>query len=821
VLADLRYALRALRRHPGFAAAVAGMLALGIGANTAIFSVVDAVLLRGLPYPASERLVMAFTTYPDFGHSSTSLEDFRDWRDGFRGAGELAAFANASFNVTGDGAPERAVGAAVTANYFRVLGAPPSLGRAFLDEEERGGAPRVVMLGHEYWRSRFGADPGVVGRTLTLNGIPRTVVGVGPAGLVLPRAPDVLVPQRTDTTFGRRSEFLTVVGRLAPGASVERARGVLATVAARLRAQYPETNGPRLRVDVTSMQEELVGAVRPTLLTLLGAVGLVLLVACANVANLLLVRATTREREVATRAALGASRTRVARQMLAESVVLAVAGGVAGVLLAAAAVRGLRGLDPDVLPRAGEVALDGGALAFALVLSVGTGVLFGLAPALRLAGGDLQSVLRGAGRSVAGSAASNRARGTLVAGEVALSLLLLVGAGLLLRSFVRLQQVDPGFQAEHVLTARLALPRAAYPDIDRQGPAFQAALLERAAAIPGVRAAAVATGVPMTGSSYVTFEVAGRESQPGEDLQPFDVSEGYFRAMGVRLLRGRVIGPQDGPGRRASRWSTRRPRAGFWPGRDPIGARITVGDTTQYQTVVGVVANVRQEGLAAKPYPQLYGAIRQDPTRGAAGGGARRGRPGRAHRRGAARRRRARPDGARVRRGDDDAARAARRGPPARDGGAGRRVRRRGAPPRRGRHLRRRRLQRRPAHPRDRRAHGVGRERRRRAPAGGAPRDGAGARGTGARPGDGAGGGPRARRVALRRRRARPGGLRGGGGVPGARRAGRHVGPGPARHPRAADGGPAAGLTAGPSHTPRPLRTSAAPGAPCAPLRAE
>jgi hypothetical protein len=246
------------------------MLALGIGANTAIFSVVDAVLLRGLPYPASERLVMAFTTYPDFGHSSTSLEDFRDWRDGFRGAGELAAFANASFNVTGDGAPERAVGAAVTANYFRVLGAPPSLGRAFLDEEERGATPGVAMLGHEYWRRRFGGDPRVVGRTITLNGVPRTIVGVGPAGLLLPRTPEVLVPVRTDSGPGRRAEYLSVVGRLAPGATVDGARRALAAVARRLRTEYPETNSPNLSVDVTSMQDEVVGAARPTLLVLAG-----------------------------------------------------------------------------------------------------------------------------------------------------------------------------------------------------------------------------------------------------------------------------------------------------------------------------------------------------------------------------------------------------------------------------------------------------------------------------------------------------------------------------------------------------------------------
>ena len=296
MLADLRTALRQFHRAPGFALVVVLVLALGIGVNTAIFGVVDAVLLRGLPYRSPDRLVMAFTTYPDFGHSSTSLPDFLDWREGFRPVGELAAFGGASYNVTGDGAPERARGAAVTANYLRVLGAAPAAGRGFTADEERGAVPRVVLLGHGYWQRRFGGDPSVVGRPITLNGIPRTVVGVAPAELVLPSDADLLVPLRTDSAFGRRSEYLTVVGRLAPGATLEGARGVLATVGRRLQAQYPETNGPRLTIDLVPMRDEIVGDVRPALLVFMGAVGLVLLVACANVANLLLVRATARTR---------------------------------------------------------------------------------------------------------------------------------------------------------------------------------------------------------------------------------------------------------------------------------------------------------------------------------------------------------------------------------------------------------------------------------------------------------------------------------------------------------------------------------------------
>jgi predicted permease len=617
MLADLRTALRSLRRHPGFTAAVALTLALGLGANTAIFSVVNAVLLRGLPYAQPERLVMAFTTYPDFGHSATSLPDFLDWRDGAAGAVELAAVANTTFNLTGGGAPERATGAVVTANYFPLLGAAPAVGRGFTAEEERGGAPKVVVLGHDFWRRRFGGDASAVGRALVMNGVPYTVVGVAPTRLDYPTDVDLWIPLRTDTTRARRAEFLSVVGRLRPGVTVERARDALATVGRRLQEQYPETNSPRLSIDLVPMRDEIVGGARASLLVFMGAVGLVLLVACANLANLLLVRATTREREVAIRSALGADRGRVFRQMLAESLALAALGGALGVTLAFAAVRALRASGLEALPRLDEVGLDGRALAFAAVLSLATGVLFGLAPALRLSREELQGTLRGGGRGIAGHGGAQRLRAGLVLAEVALSILLLVGAGLLLRSFVEMQRSRAGFDPQRVLTLQVSLPRASYADAQRVRD-FWPALLDRAGAVPGVRAAAVASQLPLTSSGYLSFSIEGRTPPPDamEDVQPFNVSDGYFRALGVALVRGRVFGPEDGAAAPRVAVVNEEAARRFWPGRDPIGARITTGDTTDYMTVVGVVADVKQEGLTAKPYPQLYSVAAQNPMRG-------------------------------------------------------------------------------------------------------------------------------------------------------------------------------------------------------------
>ena len=611
----LRSALRALRARPAFTATVVLTLALGIGANTAIFSVVNGVLLRGLPYPQPERLIAAFTTYKDFGHSGTSLPDYLDWREGAARAVDLAAVANASVTVTGDGAPELATGAAITGNYFKVLGVTPALGRAFGPDDERG-TQRLVVLGHDYWKRRFAGRADVLGRALTLNGMPYTVVGVAPAHVEYPSEVELWLPLRTDTTRSRRAEFLAVIGRLQPGATLEQARGAVADVVTRLRRQYPETNGPLLSSDVLSLHEQLVGDVRRPLLVFMGAVGLVLLVACANVANLLLVRAAAREREVAIRSALGAGRGAILGQLLVESLLLGLAGGALGLALAAGGVAALRRSQFDALPRLAEVAVDGRVLAFTLLLGLATGALFGVVPALRLTADGVQGTLRAGGRGLTGAASARRIRSALVLAEVAMACVLLVGAGLLLRSFAELQRVRPGFDAERVLTFRTSLPRARY-ERDDQLVAFWDGVTARLRATPGVSAVAVTNTVPMGPVGYLSFTIEGRtpETDRVEDVQPYVVSHDYFRALRVPLVRGRVFREGDAPGAPRVAVVNEEAVRRFFKGRDPIGARITLGDTADYMTIVGVVADVKQEAIGAKPYPQLYGVASQFPRR--------------------------------------------------------------------------------------------------------------------------------------------------------------------------------------------------------------
>ena len=625
MMADLRYALRALARAPGFTLAVVLTLALGIGANSAVFSVVDSVLLRPLPYSEPGRLVNIYGRYPDFGRTATSLPDFQDLRAGTHSFESVAAHHGAAFVLTGEGEPERVTADRVTANFFSTLGVKPALGRGFVTEEEQvGGDDRVVMMSHGYWQRRFGGDQQIIGRQIMLSGSPYTVIGIAPPTFRYGRDVDLWAPTRADTTLPRRAEFLSIVARLKPGVTVAQADADVAAVLRRLAEQYPATN-TNFRGEVIGLQDDLVGGVRPALFAFMGAVALVLLIACANVANLLLARAAVRDREVAVRVALGAGRGRLMRQLLTESTVLALLGGVAGIALATWGVAAIRATNVQVLPRQGEIGMNATVIVFSLVLSVVTGLLFGLAPALRLSGGSLHAALRDGSRGSTGGSLA-RLRGALVLGEVAVALVLLVGAGLLIRSFDKLSQVDLGFEPAGVLTYDLTFPSAKFRDAD-QLPALYDGVLARARTIPGVRSAAMSADLPMGGAGYNSFTIAGRPArqsaagQAPEDLQPFVVSPDYFSALRIPLRRGRLFELADGPNSLSvAVINEEMVRRFYSDGREPIGSRITFGNPSdtaaRWWTVVGIVGNVAQEGVTAKPYAQLYRPIAQTPRRG-------------------------------------------------------------------------------------------------------------------------------------------------------------------------------------------------------------
>jgi putative ABC transport system permease protein len=623
MMADLKYALRTIRRSPGFALAVVLTLALGIGANSAIFSVVHGVLLRPLPYGQPDQLVRIYGRYPEFGRTSTSLPDFQDWRSQSHSFQEMAARYNSAFVLTGEGEPERVVADRVTANFLSTFGVRPLLGRGFLPEEEKmGGDDRVVILSYGYWQRRFAGDERIVGRQIQLSGQPYQVVGITPKDFRIQRDVDLYAPARADTTLPRRAEFMDVYARLKPGVSVQQADADLAGVLRHLAEEYPATNAT-IRSEVIGLQDDMVHAVKPALIAFMGAVALVLLIACANVANLLLARAATRDREVAVRVALGAGRARLIRQLLTESVVLALIGGALGLAMATWAVAAVRSTDVQFLPRQGEIGIDGTIVAFTIVLSVVTGLLFGLAPAIRLSRGSLSTTLReGARGSTGGSLA--RVRGALVLGEVAVALMLLVGAGLLIRSFDKLTKVNLGFDPSHVLTYSVTFPSAKFRDRDQAAPLYEA-LLERARSLPGVQHAALSADLPMDGASYWSFNIEGRPSRPSrpgaapEDMQPFAVSPDYFATMHIPLERGRLITSADRGGTTpVAVISEEAVRRFFDDGREPIGSRITFGnpsDPKSWMTIVGVVGNIAQEGVTAKPYAQLYQSIDQAPAR--------------------------------------------------------------------------------------------------------------------------------------------------------------------------------------------------------------
>ncbi|MDQ3908762.1 MAG: ABC transporter permease [Acidobacteriota bacterium] len=604
---DARYAARVLRKNPGFAAVAVVTLALGIGANTAIFSVVNAVLLRPLPYDHPEQLVRIGGACKQDAICTFSPPDFFDWRARNTSFEAVAAYDGTSPSLTGAGEPERLNGARVSPDFFRVLRVSPALGRAFLPQEERRGEHRVAILSHSLWQRRFNSDQAIVGRKIELGGEPFEVVGVMPEGFEPPQfggldeaPPDIWTPFAPDLSqWGRDGRSVDpAVARLKPGVTLAQARAEMEGIAARLQQEYPKTN-KNAGVRLASLQDQLVAGVRPALLVFLAAVGLVLLIACANVANMLLARAALRQKEIALRSALGATRLRLARQLLTESLLLAALGGV-------------------VLPRGGHVGLDLRVALFTAGVTLLTGVLFGLAPALQSSRGELTEKLKEGGRGAAGGATRHGSRRLLVAAEIALSLVLLIGAGLLARSFVRLQRVDPGFDPENVLTMNVFLPGVRYPQ-DEQQVAFFEQVLERVRALPGVEHAGATSNLPVSGNfDQVPLYVEGQPVVNAGDApqtERYMVSSDYFRALGVPLLEGRDFTNQDTQeGQRVTVIGETVAQT-FFGGVDPVGRRIKIGDPTNpWLTIVGVAAPVHHYGLDTAPNFQIYVPHQQSAT---------------------------------------------------------------------------------------------------------------------------------------------------------------------------------------------------------------
>ncbi|HEX9759933.1 MAG TPA: ABC transporter permease [Candidatus Acidoferrales bacterium] len=613
-LHDVKYALRMFTKSPGFTAVALLTLALGIGANSTIFSVVNGVLLRPLPYEDAGRLALVWGFHPEIGRETASLPDFVDWREQNRSFDNMAASTRGLYVVNTGEEPERMIGARVTHNFFSVLGVQPVLGRTFLPEEDRPGAPNVVMLKQAMWEQRFGADPNVLGRTLEMNGRSYTIVGVAPSHLRLPSGVEFWVPLARDPAqAGRRSDFLQVYGRLKPGVTVEQAQADMNQIMAVLEKEYPATNAG-WRTEVVSLHKQIVGNIRPALWVLMGAVGFVLLIACANVANLLLARATSRQREIAVRVALGAGRGRVVRQLLTESVLLALAGGVLGVLLATWGTSALVALSPADLPRLDEIAIDGRIIAFTAALALLTGLLFGLAPALQASRAGLNETLKEGGRG--STSGGGRLRSALVISEVALSVVLLVGAGLLIRNLYGLLNVDAGFDRSGTLMMRLQLPPAQYND-DSKVISFVDRLLEQVRALPGVDAAEITSPTPLTGPGrMLAFAIEGQPPPPPEalvDASVVYVSSGYHAALRIPVLAGRALDERDGrsAGQTGAHYGviSRLMAQRHFRNLDPIGQRITFGNPanpdTRWYTIVGVVGDVR---LSAEEdaYPTFY-----------------------------------------------------------------------------------------------------------------------------------------------------------------------------------------------------------------------
>ena len=612
---DLRYALRRLSAAPMFTAIAVLTLAIGIGANAAIFTVVNAVVLQPLPYAESDRLVGVFHQGQGGDLAVMSPPNFLDVQRLNRSLEKMAAIDESGFTLTGAGDPIRLEGASVSADFFDVLRVRPLLGRPFRADENESGKHKVVVLSHGLWVRRFGGDSGVIGRSVSIDGTPFTVVGVMPAGFSYPEARDLWVPLEYDEVFrvsNRGAWYLQVVGRLKPGVSATAASADVAAIAAQLARQFPRSNTD-LSMSVAPLHGWIVDRSRTALLLLLGAVGFVLLIACANVANLTLARAATREGELAVRAALGARRGRLVRQLLTESAVLALVGGVMGLLVAAWGSDALVRLEPDGVPRLSEVTVNPQVVAFTALMSMLTGLLVGSLPAWQITRGTLVGALREGGRGALTGRRGIRVRHSLVVAEMALAVVLLAGAGLLVNSFIRLQHVNPGFQVGDALTFRLALPEAAY-DTQARRIEFYDRALAQLRALPGVRTVGGVMGLPLSGLRFnISFDIEGHPpAQPGQEpsMEVRVATPDYFKALGIPLTRGRLFTDADRFESPQVVLLSEAAAREYFPGENPLGRRIVLGWKNDQRRaggeVVGVVGDVKDLGLDEPAPAEIY-----------------------------------------------------------------------------------------------------------------------------------------------------------------------------------------------------------------------
>lgn len=632
LLKDIRYGIRGLLKRPGFTVVAIITLALGIGANTAIFSVVNAVVLRPLPYAEPDRLVTLWETMPGSDRRSVAPGNFVDWRTQNKSFQDMAATFYANFNLTSDGEPERIDGATITSNLMSLLGASAQLGRTFQPDDDEHQDRSVTLLSDGLWKRRFGADQNVVGRTITIDETPHTIVGVMARGFQYPSRSDLWVLGRNrgavpmslisqvptnDWVHERDAHFIKVIARLKPGVTLSQAQSDIAGITRRMEQEFPKTNSG-LGSNVVPLHAQIVGDVRGVLFILLGAVGFVLLIACTNVANLMLARAGQRDREIAIRAAVGATRRRLIRQLLTESLLLSIVGGLAGLVVSIWAVDLFVKLSPGDIPRLSEASVDVKLLGFTLLVSLLTGVGFGLLPAFQATRTNLNTSLKEGGTKASEGRQRRGARNILVVTEIALAQVLLVGAALLAISYVRVTQIDPGFNPERVLTAKIAPSNKKYPDPKTRS-AFYTTVLEHLQGLPGVESAGMVMSLPLTGSSMNRgFRVEGRPVPKADENVTMDfqiVSPGYFSTLEIPVKRGRGLSATDTETSERVIVINDTMARRYWPNEDPVGKRMGIGESskdTSWRTIVGVIADNRHASLSEAPVPTAFISYLQD-----------------------------------------------------------------------------------------------------------------------------------------------------------------------------------------------------------------